>query len=59
LAESNTDPQVQNAKYYVVKEGDTLYQISSKTGITISELRMLNGLDANDPIIPGQKLMIK
>ena len=59
LADSNTDQQGQNVKYYVVKKGDTLYQISSKLGITISELRMLNGLDANDPIIPGQKLMIK
>ena len=59
LADSNADQQEQKEKYYVVEKGDNLYQISSKTGITIRELRILNSLDANDPISPGQKLILK
>ena len=59
LADSNDGQQKQIEKYYVVEKGDNLYRISSKTGITIRELRILNSLDADDPISPGQKLMIK
>lgn len=59
LADTNIDQQMQKEKYYIVKKGDNLYQISSKTGIAIRELRRLNSLDTNDQIIPGQKLMIK
>jgi LysM repeat protein len=53
------DQHQQKDQFYVVKKGDTLYQISSQTGITIGELKLLNRIDSNDPIIPGQKLIIK
>ncbi|MEJ2134835.1 MAG: LysM peptidoglycan-binding domain-containing protein, partial [Desulfofustis sp.] len=59
LADSNGDQQSDEDQYYVVQKGDNLYRISLKTGITINQLRILNSLDDGDPIVPGQKLMIK
>ncbi len=59
VTDSKIDQHAQKENHYVVKKGDTLYQISTKLGISVGELRALNGLDANDPIIPGQKLMIQ
>jgi LysM repeat protein/tetratricopeptide (TPR) repeat protein len=32
---------------YVVKEGDTMFDIAKKFGLTVSQLRNLNGLDSN------------
>ncbi len=59
LVETQNNQQKEKDEYYVVQKGDNLYQISLKTGITIRELRILNSLNNDDQIIPGQKLMIK
>jgi LysM repeat protein len=45
------------AIYHMVKSGDTLYAISRKYGIPISELKKTNHLKS-DKIMPGQKLII-
>ena len=36
-----------NSSYHIVKKGDTLYNISKRYGITVSELKSLNGLTDN------------
>jgi LysM repeat protein len=45
-------------KFYTVKKGDTAFSIAKSHGITVRELRELNGLDF-DAIKLGQKLKVK
>ncbi|MEI6857087.1 M23 family metallopeptidase [Psychrilyobacter sp.] len=47
-----------NNKYYKVKEGDTLYSISQKRGVPISELKDINKLK-NNSLYSGQKIYLK
>lgn len=44
--------------YIIVQAEDTLWAISSRTGLTLQELLDLNGITENDFILPGQKLII-
>lgn len=44
---------------YVVKSGDSLGVIAKKHGMSTKELVLLNKLDANAPIVPGQVLQLK
>jgi len=44
-------------KTHVVKKGDTLYSISRKYGLTVNELKEINGFETNDITI-GQKLYL-
>ncbi|HVV55740.1 MAG TPA: glucosaminidase domain-containing protein [Mucilaginibacter sp.] len=44
-------------KLYTVTQGDTLYSISRRFGLTVDELKSLNGLTDNI-IRPGQKLVV-
>jgi len=42
------------------KSGDSLDRIAKKNGTTVKELKRLNGLSGNNPIIqPGQKIRVK
>lgn len=43
---------------YVVKAGDTLYQLSRSFGISVDKIKKDNNLDS-DVLVPGQKLVIK
>lgn len=43
---------------YIVQPNDTLWRISAITGVKIETIRELNGLGANDTIMPGDKLLI-
>ncbi|MDI6844856.1 MAG: LysM peptidoglycan-binding domain-containing protein [Candidatus Saccharicenans sp.] len=43
---------------YVVRAGDTLYQISRTFGVSVDKIKKDNNLDS-DNLIPGQKLIIK
>lgn len=45
-------------KHYVVKSGDTLYEIAKKHGSTVDELVKLNGLKDKKRIYVGQKLLL-
>ena len=45
-------------EYYEVRPGDTRYSISQKHGISLDELRRLNGLAPDHLLRPGQKLII-
>lgn len=44
--------------YYVVKNGDTLYEISKDNNIDASLLAQLNGFNKDDYIYPNQVLLI-
>jgi LysM repeat protein len=43
--------------YYIVKSGDQLLAIAKKFGITLDDIKSLNGL-TNGNIRPGQKLKV-
>lgn len=45
-------------KTYAVKSGDTLSEIASKYGTTVSKLKSLNGLKNTNLIYAGQKLKV-
>jgi nucleoid-associated protein YgaU len=50
--------KVKNTISYVVRKGDTLYSISKKYGLTVEELKRLNGLQSNNIKI-GQQLFLQ
>ena len=43
---------------YVVKENDTLWRVSAITGVPLDQLRELNNLGTEQPIVPGQELLL-
>lgn len=43
---------------YIVKEGDTLWQIAKRYGSTIDDIVRTNGIEDANQITPGQKLFI-
>jgi len=45
-------------QFHTVQEGETLYRISKKYGISLKELRKLNNLSADQPLRAGQKLLV-
>lgn len=47
------------AVYHEVAKGDTLYGISRRYGVSVDEIRKINGLSGQDAIHPGQKLKVK
>jgi LysM repeat protein len=46
------------ARMHAVQKGETIYGISRKYGIPADQLMKLNKLNPNDPIKPGQQLML-
>jgi len=47
------------ASTHVVSKGETLYRIALKYNMTIDEVRRMNDLKPDQPIFPGQKLLVK
>lgn len=47
------------AAYHVVSKGETLYRIALRYNMTVEEVRRLNNLKPDQPILPGQKLLVK
>ena len=45
-------------KYYTVKKGDTLYKIATKHGLSVPQLKKMNGMKS-DNIRVGQKLVVR
>lgn len=56
-----TPPKTETPKYktYTVKRGDSVWRISQLHGMTMQELKSLNGIGANNLIHPGQVLKVK
>ncbi|NME71437.1 muramidase family protein [Flammeovirga aprica] len=52
-------PTPQEKIVYTVQQGDTLYQISRKVGLSPQQILALNGMDASTPIYIGQELKVK
>lgn len=46
-------------KYYTVRNGDSLWRVSQKFGMSVGELRKLNGLRRRSVIKPGDRLKVK
>jgi LysM repeat protein len=51
-------PKATPKRYHTVHKGETLSKISKKYGITVEELRKLNGLSRSQPVRTGQKLLV-
>lgn len=45
-------------QYHKVNHGETLYQISKRYNLSVGEIYKLNDLKDNQPILPGQKLIV-
>ncbi|WP_281616433.1 LysM peptidoglycan-binding domain-containing protein [Flammeovirga sp. SubArs3] len=58
LNTKTTSTGTDNTKYYTVKSGDTLWKISQNLGISVNEIKQLNGLKSNNLKV-GQRLKIK
>lgn len=55
---SESKPVETTGSVHVVKSGDTLYALSKKYGMSVNEIKKLNGLDSNI-IVVGQSLKVK
>ncbi len=44
--------------FYTIKSGDSLYEVARSYNINPELLAVLNGLDLDDYIYPGQKIMV-
>ena len=44
--------------YYIVREGDSLWQIASRFGVTLGELQEANGIGDPGQVVIGAKLII-
>ncbi len=52
-------PRVTGVRYHTVRRGDTLWIISQRYGVTISDLRRWNGLGTNATLLQlGQRLAV-
>ena len=57
-AEGESIPSLpESGNYYVVQNGDSLWKIANKYGITVDELKSLNGLSSNNLMV-GQILEV-
>ena len=45
-------------RYHVIKKGENLYRISLRYGLSVPELCHVNGINPQDVIKPGQKLLV-
>jgi len=54
----NTQNRITQTKKHKVEQGETLFIISQKYGISLNELRELNSLDNQSTIYSGQEILI-
>ena len=58
-APANAPAQPDSRAFHIVQEGETVYSISQRYGLTTDQLRNLNGMRATDVILPYQKLYVQ
>ena len=59
-AKKSSKKKKATTKTVTARSGDSLDRIAKKNGTTVKELKRLNGLSGNNPIIqPGQKIRVK
>ena len=46
-------------RQYVVRKGDTLWEIARRNRVSVGTLARWNGISRGDPIRPGQKLLVR
>lgn len=51
--------KLNNASYHIVSKGDTLWNISQRYGVSVSDLVRINGITNSNLIVIGQKILIK
>ncbi len=54
----SSTPRPDGAIIHVVQRGETLYSIARRYGTTVEALRALNGIDSDNAIYVGQRLVI-
>lgn len=57
-APANAQEQRQGEPYYMVREGDSLWQIAARFGVTLGELQEANGIRDPGQVVVGTKLVI-
>lgn len=55
---ANAQEQEDGEAYYIVREGDSLWQIASRFGVTLGELQEANGIGDPGQVVIGAKLII-
>jgi membrane-bound lytic murein transglycosylase D len=50
--------QAKKKQYYEIQEGDNLFRISKKYGLSVDELASMNDLHEEELIMVGQKLVV-
>ena len=50
--------RTEKGRYHEVRQGDSLFKIAKKHGITVKELCRLNKITSKSVIRPGQKLLV-
>lgn len=55
---ASTVSQAPSGGTYIVQDGDTLFDISQSTGVSVAAILAANNLSEQSFIIPGQKLII-
>lgn len=58
VTKKSTNKPSKNAKYYIVKKGDTFYSIAKRYGMKVDRLKWLNGIKTNNLDV-GQKLLVE
>ncbi len=53
-----TPPSSTEKQYHLIREGENLYRISLRYGISLDELCHLNNITEKQAIFPGQKLLV-
>jgi LysM repeat protein len=53
-----TQPSKSTSRYHEVAPGETLFQIASKYGMSVEDLRRLNKIKSGQTLQPGQKLLV-
>ena len=56
---NNDSSAADNAVYYTLEEGDTIFSIAMRKRLDWTEILRLNGLDENSILQPGQKIRLK